>query len=126
MKQGKYIISKRFDFCASHCLEGLRADHPCRRIHGHNYQIIVELEKTELDDVGMVRDYRALSVIKEWFDTVWDHQHLNSISLMNGINPTAENIARVVYNQVRNYIPEVVAVTVKETDKTAARYERRF
>lgn len=119
-----YTISKEFEFCASHNLNYLPIEHPCRRIHGHNYKVTLEFQSEVLDDAGMVIDYRALKPIGEWIDKTFDHQHLNDV--LGSINPTAENIAAFIHNEITiNYDVRGIlkAVTVKETDKTAARYE---
>ncbi len=55
-----YIIAKRFKFSASHVIGGLPEQHPCSRLHGHNYEFEVVLQSAELDSVGFVRDYREL------------------------------------------------------------------
>ena len=48
-----YTIAKRFAFSASHVIGGLPADHPCARLHGHNYEVEVVLQSPTLDAVGM-------------------------------------------------------------------------
>ncbi len=115
-----YKISKQFAFSASHQLNGLGDDHPCARLHGHNYVITVHLKANELDATGFVKDYRALSIVKEYIDNVLDHRHLNDII---STNPTAENIAFHLYQVFKQEIPELFAVEVSETPKTSAIYE---
>lgn len=115
-----FTITKQFSFSASHQLNGLPEDHPCSRLHGHNYQIIVELKSTELDETGFVRDYRELDDIGQFIDNVLDHRHLNEVL---PYNPTAENIAKNLYAFFKLKFWQISAVTVKETDKTSARYE---
>lgn len=115
-----YKISKEFAFSASHVLGGLPSDHPCARLHGHNYVIVVHLQGESLNDVGFVKDYRELSLVKEYIDNTLDHRHLNDIF---GFNPTAENIAKYLYDIFKQEIPELYAVEVRETPKTSAIYE---
>ncbi len=116
-----YTIEKDFTFSASHSLEGLPADHPCSRLHGHNYIVRVRLQGP-LNDVGFVRDYRELDEFKKYIDRAYDHQHLNN-RMPKGVNPTAENLAYLFYSQLTDHFPEVVAVGVSETPKTWAWYE---
>lgn len=129
-----YTISKEFHFSASHILFGLDDGHPCGRMHGHNYVIVVELQSPSLNKTGFVKDYRELDPIKKFIDEELDHKHLNdipdpfksSLPLFPG-NPSAENMARALFNVFQFIMPDDVkisAVTVKETPKTAARYER--
>ncbi len=115
-----YKISKQFAFSASHILGGLPQEHPCSRLHGHNYVITVHLHAEELNEIGFVKDYRALDGIKKYIDDTLDHRHLNDIF---SFNPTAENIARYLYDVFKADIPELYAVEVSETPKTTAIYE---
>lgn len=115
-----YKISKQFSFSASHILEGLSPDHPCTRLHGHNYVVTVHLRSETLDEKGFVRDYRELDVVKVYIDEHLDHRHLNDVF---DFNPTAENIARRLYDLFVKDIPQIYAVEVSETPKTTAIYE---
>jgi 6-pyruvoyltetrahydropterin/6-carboxytetrahydropterin synthase len=118
-----YTIRKEFSFSASHQLKGLRSDHPCARNHGHNYIVVVELKSKKLDEVGFVTDYRSLDSIKEFLDDNFDHRNLNDVV---DFNPTAENIAKFLYETFKedeDYLPELFAIEVSETPKTNARYE---
>lgn len=115
-----YKISKQFAFSASHILEGLPHDHPCVRLHGHNYVITVHLKSEQLNEIGFVKDYRALDSVKAYINNNLDHRHLNDVL---PFNPTAENIARYLYELFKKDIPELYAVEVSETPKTTAVYE---
>ncbi len=114
-----YTISKQFSFSASHILDHLPEEHPCARLHGHNYVVEVVLESSELNADGFVKDYGDLEPLKSFIDEKLDHQHLNDV--MDG--PTsAENIARFLYEFARGLWPEVAAVRVSETPRTWAEY----
>lgn len=115
-----YIISKRFEFSASHQLDGLPDDHQCSRLHGHNYIVEVVLEAATLNPVGFVRDYGELAPIKEYIDGVLDHRHLND--QVPPYNPTAEVLAHIIYAAFKDRLPELAAVRVSETPKTWAEY----
>ena len=114
-----YSISKEFHFSASHVLHGLAEGHPCGRMHGHNYIINVVLQSYELDEVGFVEDYGALKDIKNYIDDVLDHRHLNDIVIGN---PSAENIAKMIFDLFKTAHPLLSAISVKETPKTVATY----
>jgi 6-pyruvoyltetrahydropterin/6-carboxytetrahydropterin synthase len=116
-----YRIEKTFEFSAAHYLEGLPASHPCSRMHGHNYVVKVVLEKPQVDKVGFVRDYRELDKLKQWLNNCFDHRLLNK-ALNPRDNPTAENMARIIYTYAVSLYPEVSAVGVSETPKTWAYY----
>lgn len=115
-----YTISKEYHFSASHQLFGLPADHPCARLHGHNYVVEVELQSTTLDQYGFVRDYRELDKLKSYIDETIDHRHLNEV--LGDECVTAEHIAKHLYDWCKPHWPEVSAVRVKETPKTCAEY----
>jgi 6-pyruvoyltetrahydropterin/6-carboxytetrahydropterin synthase len=97
-----YGISKEFSFSAAHYLKGLPKDHPCSRIHGHNYTVKVEIMTPEVDDVGFVIDYHDLDIFKTWIDETLDHRNLNDILFEVGINPTAENLARYMWERIQS------------------------
>lgn len=113
-----YKITKQFEFSASHQLMGLPDDHPCSRLHGHNYIVIIELESAYLDERGFVRDYGDLKIVKEYLDKTHDHRHLNDLY----DQPTAEIIARNIFEYFHHRLPELRAVRVSETPKTWAEY----
>lgn len=115
-----FKISKEFSFSASHILHGLDECHPCSRLHGHNYVVRVHLKSLTLNDVGFVKDYRALDSVKKYIDEHLDHRHLNELFTFN---PSAENIAKHLYDIFSEMIPEIYAIEVSETPKTSAIYE---
>lgn len=115
-----YKISKQFAFSASHMLNLLGKDHPCSRMHGHNYIVTVHLKSETLDEFGFVKDYNELKVIKKFIDEALDHRHLNDVI---PAHPTSENIARFIYEKFKPQIPELFAIEVSETPKTSCIYE---
>lgn len=115
-----YTISKEFHFSASHQLHGLPQGHPCGRMHGHNYVVIVVLYGMTLDNTGFVLDYGELKPIKEFIDNELDHRHLNDV--MGDIQPSAENIARFLFKAFQAQFPKLRSISVKETPKTIATY----
>ena len=115
-----YKISKQFSFSASHILDLLPEDHPCARMHGHNYAVTVHLKSETLDEYGFVKDYKALKFVKRFIDETLDHRHLND---QIPETPTSENIARFLYGHFKPEIPELYAVEVSETPQTSCIYE---
>lgn len=113
-----FEISKRFEFSASHILNGLPEGHQCGRLHGHNYIVEVVLQSDHLNEVGFVRDYGELKVIKEYLDSTHDHHHLNDLY----DQPSAEKIAVGLFSLFTHDFPELAAVRVSETPKTWAEY----
>lgn len=120
-----YTIAKRFAFSASHQLTHLPADHPCARLHGHNYEIEVILSGP-LGAEGFVYDYRKLDAFKSFIDEQLDHRHLNEVrDSPDGRETTAEALARYLFTCASSMVPAgiLTAVRVSETPKTWAHYE---
>jgi 6-pyruvoyltetrahydropterin/6-carboxytetrahydropterin synthase len=115
-----YAIGKKFAFSASHIIGDLPPDHPCGRLHGHNYEVEVVLQSITLDSVGFVRDYRELSELKIFLDENVDHQHLNDV--LGHDRTTAEVISKWLYDWCAARWPETIAVRVRETPRTWAEY----
>ena len=119
-----FTISKRFAFSASHTLDALADDHPCRRLHGHNYEVEIVSGAADVDERGFVHDYLDLAPFKQWLDAAVDHRHLND--LLDG--PTsAERLAWWFFEWCKANLPadvatRLAAVRVSETPATWAEY----
>ncbi len=113
------IITKKFNFSASHILVGLDKEHPCGRLHGHNYTVTVEL-KGEPNKDGFVLDYNDLKPFKEYFDNKLDHKHLNDIF---DFQTSVENMSKFIYEKFKKDFPLLSAIEMSETPKTNCRYE---
>jgi 6-pyruvoyltetrahydropterin/6-carboxytetrahydropterin synthase len=115
-----FTITKEFNFSASHQLLSLPADHPCARLHGHNYLVELELSSETLNQYGFVRDYRELDAFKRYLDEEIDHRHLNEVFGTDFV--TAEYLAQTFFAWCRSRWPEIAAVRVSETSRTWAEY----
>lgn len=107
-----YYITKRMEIAGCHRLN-LPYESKCTRLHGHNWIITVHCKASELNAEGMVVDFTA---IKERIQGQLDHQNLNEVL---PFNPTAENIARWICDQV----PQCYRVDVQESEGNVASYE---
>ena len=116
-----FTISKEFHFSASHVLNGLEAGHPCGRLHGHNYVLIVYLRSEKTNNVGFVQDYNDLKPIKDYIDKELDHKHLNDV--FPNMNPSVENMTKEIFQKFKPFFPLLIAIEMKETPKTLCRYE---
>lgn len=108
-----YYVSKKMEIAASHKLN-LSYDSPCQNLHGHNWIITVYCKAKELNQDGMVVDFKR---IKETIHGQLDHKYLNGVLQFN---PTAENIAKWITEQ----IPECYMAKVQESDGNVAIYEK--
>ena len=112
-----YLLRVQSEFHAAHFLKDYPGD--CRRLHGHTWRAEAEFAFQELDPLGMATDFRRLKQTLK--DILPDHVLINEVYL--DMNPTAENLARVLFEQMRARVPQTVAVTVWETPKSSCRYE---
>lgn len=123
-----FTITKSFEFCAAHHLPELPDGHKCKRPHGHNYVVVVELSAAGLDTTGFVADYGMLDDIRADLQDNFDHRDLNEVCtpLMpyapNGNRTTAERLANMFYHRWAKMHTQLSAVTVCETPKTSATY----
>ncbi len=86
------------NFEAAHYIK----DYPgkCNRLHGHNWKVEVNVYGTELDELGMLTDFRELKISVNKIMMNLDHYCLNEIEPFCKINPTAENIAKYIYDEL--------------------------
>ncbi len=133
-----YRVSKEISFCYGHRL--LEHKGKCRHLHGHNARAVITLETPGLNDEGMVMDFSDVeSTMKAWIDRELDHTmllHENDPFLPSflearervyvmPLNPTAENIARLIFDQAESAGLPVVEVTIWETGSACASYRKR-
>ncbi len=98
------------------------------RLHGHNWRIKAVLRCEQLDPRGMVIDFNDLGRELRNLVEPWEHVFLNELKPWNDVNPTAENIARVVAEELGAKLDDarerVVRVEVWETDTCGATFHR--
>jgi 6-pyruvoyltetrahydropterin/6-carboxytetrahydropterin synthase len=132
-----YQVTKELRFCYGHRL--LQYDGKCRHLHGHNGRAVITLAAANLDDKGMVTDFSQIKkVVGAWIDAHLDHRMLlhkddpvlpelirqGEPVFMLDVNPTAENIAKVIYDYAASEGFPVVEVRLWETDDSYALYRR--
>ena len=130
-----YAVTKIIHFCYGHRL--LNYQGMCQHPHGHNGRVEILLESEKLDNRGMVVDFSDISqIIKKWIDNTLDHRMLlkkedslipflkqnNEPFYMMQENPTAENIAKLIYEYAHSQNFPVKKVTLWETESSFATY----
>jgi 6-pyruvoyltetrahydropterin/6-carboxytetrahydropterin synthase len=118
-----YEIRVKGSFSSAHNLREYKGK--CEAIHGHNWKVEVSLISENLNSEGMVMDFNlAKKLLSQVLDKL-DHKYINEIEPFNKVNPTSENIAKFIFQEMRKKIGDnlkVKKVTVWETENSSASY----
>ncbi len=115
-----YEITIEETFDAAHCLRNYEGS--CQRLHGHTYKAMARFRFDSLDQSGMAMDFRKAKQSLRAAAHYMDHQYINDLPEFSVQNPTAENIARFIYERIRLEHPQVHSVSVWETPTSCATY----
>lgn len=128
-----YRVTREIDFCYGHRL--LNYEGKCRYLHGHNGKAVITIESPQLDHRGMVMDFGDIKrFVSSWIDQNLDHrmilcrddpaipalEKLGEPLYLLDVNPTAENIARVIFEMTRNEGFPIVEARLWETPNSCA------
>jgi 6-pyruvoyltetrahydropterin/6-carboxytetrahydropterin synthase len=130
-----FTVTRELTFCYGHRL--LNYNGKCRNLHGHNGKAVITLAGAALDEMGILMDFTKLKrVVGGWIDETLDHKMLlhkddpilpflrqqgEPVHVLEA-NPTAENIARLIYEFTASQGFPVVEVLLWETEKCSASY----
>jgi 6-pyruvoyltetrahydropterin/6-carboxytetrahydropterin synthase len=130
-----FRVSRQIDFCYGHRL--LAYPGKCRHLHGHNGRALITIQASDLDERGMVLDFSEIKrTVSRWIGQHLDHRTLlhrddplapllqeagEPVFLMS-VNPTAENIARLIGQVAADQGLRVVEVRLWETPRCFALY----
>lgn len=116
----KFELKQHFQIESARFLPKLEKGHPCSRLHGHSFKIILILIGDLDPAVGWVMDYNEIqSRVKPLLEQI-DHRVLNEVPGLE--NPTSELLAKWFYDRARPLLPTLVRVTVAETPLTECSY----
>jgi len=109
-------------FSAGHALRNYRGEN--EPVHGHNYRVQVGVEGADVDDNGLLFDFTELKEKLRATSNYLDHRFINDLKPFDEINPSAENIARFICNEIQRDLrsASVSFVRVWETDTSCATY----
>lgn len=125
-KKSMYKTFVDTNFSAAHQLRNYKGS--CGDLHGHTWKVRVEVETDRLDGIGMTLDFKDLKKTADSVIGRFDHRCLNQISPFDKENPTAENIAKYVYVEMKELLPdkiEIVEVIVWESANYGVKYSER-
>lgn len=130
-----FHVTRQIDFCYGHRL--LNYAGKCRYLHGHNGRAEIVIAAEKLDERGMVLDFSDIKkVVSQWIDDTLDHRMIlhrkdPAVEFMEQLgepiylidhNPTAENIAKLIYDFTAEHGFPVVKVNLWETPRCFATY----
>jgi 6-pyruvoyltetrahydropterin/6-carboxytetrahydropterin synthase len=130
-----FRVTREIPFCYGHRL--LHYDGKCRHLHGHNGKAVITIEGDGLDRLGMVMDFSQIKrVVSTWIDAELDHRmllhrddpalpalrQLGEPVVVLDVNPTAENIAKLIFDYAAAQGFPVVEVKLWETESCYATY----
>jgi 6-pyruvoyltetrahydropterin/6-carboxytetrahydropterin synthase len=133
-----FRVTQEIEFCYGHRL--LNYDGKCKHLHGHNGKAVIVLEASELDHRGMLVDFSDIKRhVSGWIDANLDHrmilneadpivpllQEQGEPMFLVDANPTAENIAKLIFDFAKSHRLPVREVALWETFKSYASYSDR-
>lgn len=130
-----FTIRKLMKFEMAHCLPHAYSK-PCENLHGHSYKLELFFSSKELNEDGMLADFKSIKdVVEPLVTSLFDHKVIVSTeevySSLKSLGfdclrfheaPTAENMARFIYNNVKSKFPSLSKVRLHETDTGYAEY----
>jgi 6-pyruvoyltetrahydropterin/6-carboxytetrahydropterin synthase len=122
-----FEVTVEAGFSSGHYLRNYRGK--CENPHGHNYRVLVTLAGAELDEAGLLLDFKLLKNLLRPVVEYLDHRMINDLAPFTELNPSAENLARYFYDETSRQLNEMTAgrvrlkdCTIFETDTSFARY----
>ncbi|MNS90513.1 6-carboxy-5,6,7,8-tetrahydropterin synthase [compost metagenome] len=117
---GGMEIFKVFTLEAAHRLPNVPPGHKCARLHGHSFRVELKVEGEPGEQTGWIMDFGD---VKAAFQPIYDrldHHYLNDIPGLE--NPTSENLAVWIWNELKPTLPALSEITVHETCTSGCRY----
>ena len=123
-----FEVTVEAGFSSGHYLRNYRGK--CENPHGHNYKVFITLQGNDLDEAGLLLDFKLLKQVMRPVVDYLDHKMINELEpFVTEINPSAENLARYFYQETSAQVREMTAgrvrvkdCTLYETDTSFARY----
>ncbi len=111
-EKAMYYLTIEDSFASAHQLRGYQGK--CENLHGHNWKVILTVKGETLDDTGLLLDFHLLKKrLKEVLELV-DHRNINEIAPFDEINPSSENLARYIFNKMKENLKNEERVSVDE------------
>lgn len=119
-----YELLIKSDFSGAHNLRGYKGQ--CEELHGHNWKVEARFSKSCLNDIGIAEDFKILKKKLNAILEKLDHSYLNKLPFFKKKNPSAENIAKYIFDKLESSFRKkgllVKSVSVWESDTSCATY----
>ncbi len=119
-----FELSVQSSFAAAHRLRNYKGK--CEALHGHNWKVVITVQATELNDIGLAIDFQELKTILNRALQPLDHACLNDIPPFTELNPSSENIARFLFGLLGRELQQTPVtlkkVSVWESENSGAAY----
>ena len=122
-----YELVVHTHFSSAHSLRGYQGK--CEELHGHNWKVGAQIAAETLDNLGMVIDFKVLKQELNKIIQRLDHKYLNNIPPFNSLNPSSENIAFYIFQELKKILKidrrSLTKVTVWESEDSSASYSEK-
>ncbi|MDP3730163.1 MAG: 6-carboxytetrahydropterin synthase QueD [Candidatus Omnitrophota bacterium] len=115
-----YEIKVKSNFSAAHNLRNYHGK--CERLHGHNWNIEAIFVYKSLSEAGMAVDFKEAKRLLESVLGKFDHSYLNETEAFKRLNPTSENMAKLIYDGIKKNNRFIASVSVWENENSCATY----
>ena len=119
-----FELNVESEFASAHYLRGYKGK--CERVHGHNYRVMLTVKGNKLNKIGLLVDFSELKTALGKVMDILDHRLLDDLPYFKKVNPSAENIAKYIYDSMSKSLKsksvKLSKVTVWETARASASY----
>ena len=120
-----YELTVKAEFEAAHKIENYPGK--CARLHGHNWVVEAVAKGDELNELGILIDFKVLKIELNKILAELDHQYLNELEIFAKKNPTAENLAKVIFeklseSEIFSGKNKLTAIKIFESPKSCVTY----
>lgn len=120
-----YELTVKAEFEAAHFIKNYPGK--CARLHGHNWIVEAVAKGGELNELGILIDFKILKAELNKVLDEFDHQYLNELEIFAKKNPTAENLAKIIFeklsaSEIFSDKNKLIAIKVHESPKSCVTY----
>lgn len=115
-----FELTVESNFDAAHALRGYKGK--CENLHGHTWKVQIFLRGEKLNNIGIMIDFKDIKAALGRIIDQLDHTNLNDLPQFKKDNPSSENVAKWIYEQLKKDLPQLTKVSVWESPTSCASY----